>query len=161
MITTADVNKILEQNYTNQLLYVVSKQIEGGSNKTIPLGDKPSSSKYSPNIETNPTFKIPDFSREKFPKLTDKFSNSAELLEKINDQLSMLKLTGNQSSRKLSIIHESKEQIKYVGKGRYNIKKNYYDKPSFPDMQFEENAFTSSSANDGGSIVEWNIDGLA
>ncbi|KAH0775051.1 hypothetical protein KY290_012188 [Solanum tuberosum] len=38
--------------------------------------------------------------------------------------------------------------------------KNYHNKPSFPDLQYEENAFLSTSAHEGRSITEWNIDGL-
>ncbi|KAH0650255.1 hypothetical protein KY284_030167 [Solanum tuberosum] len=39
--------------------------------------------------------------------------------------------------------------------------KNYHDKPSFPDLQYEENAFLTTSSHEGRSITEWNIDGLA
>ena len=38
--------------------------------------------------------------------------------------------------------------------------KNYHSKPSFPDLQYEENAFLSTSSHEGRSITEWNIDGL-
>ncbi|KAH0739963.1 hypothetical protein KY290_033006 [Solanum tuberosum] len=38
--------------------------------------------------------------------------------------------------------------------------KNYHTNPSFPDLQYEENAFLSTSSHEGRSITEWNIDGL-
>lgn len=200
LIITADINRVLEQNnYTNQLLYVVAKQIERSSKGSTSIGDKPCTSKYNPHIEANPIFKIPEFSRDKFPKLTSQISADPEILEQINDQLMKLKLSSSKPTEKpiakpssskptekpiakpsgskptenpgtsrskpatdkIGMINESKEQIHYIKTGQYHNKKNFYARPYFPDMQFEENVFLSSSSNDVGSITEWNIDGLA
>lgn len=72
--THGDIDKILEQNnYSNQILYVISKQIEktsSGLGQTSSIADKPSSSKSSPQIETHPIFKVPEFSKENYPKLS-------------------------------------------------------------------------------------------
>ena len=39
--------------------------------------------------------------------------------------------------------------------------RNYYPRPTFPDMQFEErNQYTQASYTNG-TIYEWNIDGMA
>ena len=38
--------------------------------------------------------------------------------------------------------------------------RNYYPRPTFPDMQFEErNQYTQASYTSG-TIYEWNIDGM-
>lgn len=67
----------------------------------------------------NPVFKIPEFSRGKFPKLTDQFSNASDFLEKINNQLTKLKLTEspNSSGSKLGMINELKDQVHYFDQG--------------------------------------------
>lgn len=150
--TLGDINKILEQNnYTNQILHVVSKQIEetsSGLKPPISIAEKPSTS--SPHIETNPIFKIPEFSKENYPKLSPEFSKSSVLLERINDELS-----------KLNISRGDKLSTLLTQANRHPHKKNFYSKPSFPDVQFEENHLHIQSSTDGSSIIEWNIDGMA
>ena len=37
-------------------------------------------------------------------------------------------------------------------------RKNYYSKPSFPDVQLEERNYQLAASYDGGSFYEWNID---
>ncbi|KAM3204581.1 hypothetical protein P3L10_027990 [Capsicum annuum] len=149
-----DVDRVLEQNnYTNQLLYVVATQIENSKGPTS-IGDKTSTSKYNSNIEVSPIFKIPKFSRENFPELDCQFSSSLDLLEKINDPLLKLKFTENPNSVESPKIRttESSELTKDP---------KPTEEPSSSDTQFEENFFLPSSSHDGGSITEWNIDGLA
>ncbi|KAH0654226.1 hypothetical protein KY289_031904 [Solanum tuberosum] len=107
LLTFADIDRVVEQNnYSNQILHVISRQIED-TKPTISGRPTPASTSSSHNIETYPGFKIPEFSKEKFPKLSD-----------------------------------------------------LLNKPSFPDLQYEENAFLSTSSHEGRSITEWNIDGL-
>ncbi|KAM3287510.1 hypothetical protein P3S67_020940 [Capsicum chacoense] len=145
-----DVDRVLEQNnYTNQLLYVVAKQIENSKEPTS-IGDKTSTSKYNSNIKVSPIFKIPKFSRENFPELDSQFRSSPDLLEKINDPLLKLKFTENPNPVESPKIRttESSELTKDP---------KPTEEPSSSDMQFEENVFL----HDGGSITEWNIDWLA
>ncbi|KAG5576687.1 hypothetical protein H5410_056821 [Solanum commersonii] len=74
--TIKDIKRILQlNNYTNQLLYVVSNQILEADNKSI-FKDKPSLSYNGKNkkIET-PIFNLPEFSNEKFPRKS-KLDNS-------------------------------------------------------------------------------------
>ena len=96
-VTVADINKVFEQNnYTNQVLHVVSKQIEDSSynySGTSQIGNKPSSSKPGFNLETNPIFKIHKFSPEDFPKPTSEFNNSPEILERISDELKRIRIS--------------------------------------------------------------------
>ena len=37
-------------------------------------------------------------------------------------------------------------------------RKNYYSKPSFPDVQLEKRNYQLATSNDGSSFNEWNID---
>ena len=37
-------------------------------------------------------------------------------------------------------------------------RKNYYSKPSFPDVQLEERNYQLAASYDGSSFYEWNID---
>ena len=39
-------------------------------------------------------------------------------------------------------------------------RKNYYSKPSFPDVQLEERNCQLAASYDGSSFYEWNIDGM-
>ncbi|KAF3638177.1 hypothetical protein FXO38_21137 [Capsicum annuum] len=104
LITNSNINRVLKQNnYTNQLLYVVAKQVENCKGSTS-IGDKPITSKYNPHIQTNPIFKIPKFSRDKFPKLASQISTDPNILEKINDQLMKLKPTEKPNSSSSNLI---------------------------------------------------------
>lgn len=122
--------------------------------------DKPNTSKIGPNIETNPIFRIPQFSKDKFPNLEKEISLT--IIEKIADSLSKLRLKGDSNSSKIELIQEAAgtESVNKMD-SRYSTRKNYYPRPSFPDTQFEENVFLSTASHSGGDITEWNIDGLA
>lgn len=85
IVTVEDINKVFEQNnYTNQALHIVSKQIEESTynhSGTSKISSKPCSSKSGFNLKTNPIFKIHKFTPEDFPKPTSEFSNTPEILE--------------------------------------------------------------------------------
>ena len=151
LITADNVNQIIEQNnYTNQILHVVSRKIEDSSKQKVSnqIGNKPSSSKTIEKGETIPIFKVPEFSKENFPDLSKKDDNSS-LIERISEQLSKLNVT---KGNNLGAIHSD---------NRFPNKRNYYPKPSFPDVQFEENHLHPYAHADGNGITEWNIDGMA
>ncbi|KAG5577364.1 hypothetical protein H5410_057498 [Solanum commersonii] len=115
----------------------------------------PASTSSSHNIETYPGFKIPEFSKEKFPKLSDTFEVIGNIIEKINAQLYNFNISvkDHKTSKKVSTLEEeldSRSQEKFnllqkLASSRFHNMKNYDSKPSFPDLQ---------------SITEWNIDGL-
>ncbi|XP_016509474.2 uncharacterized protein LOC107826943 isoform X1 [Nicotiana tabacum] len=215
-----DLNKIIVQNnYTNNLLHVVANQLKDTNKIRIPT-----KSTVAPTIETHPTIRIPEFSKEKFPQLKDKFDFTNELLEKIEQlktKLSVSKIHTEQasSSRDKTIeLHKLQQQLtslnktyetilkdetipdreakliiiekasnecsnsinkikplvtlkiisantpevsRIMGNPRHPNKKNYYGRPTFPDVQFEEDVYLSYSSHDGTGIIEWNIDGLA
>ncbi|XP_070002975.1 uncharacterized protein [Nicotiana sylvestris] len=213
-----DLNKIIVQNnYTNNLLHVVANQLKDTNRLGIPT-----KSTVAPTIETHPTIKIPEFSKEKFPQLKDKFDFTNELLaEQLKTKLSISKIHTEQTSdsidktielhklqnqltslnktyeailkdesipdreSKLIIIEKASNECsdsinkikplvtlktisantpevsRIMGNPRHPNKKNYYGRPTFPDVQFEEDIYLSYSSHDGTGISEWNIDGLA
>jgi hypothetical protein len=53
-----------------------------------------------------------------------------------------------------SEINRIRKHMGYQGRTR-----NYYPRPSFPDLQFEEARDMVASSYNGSSIIEWNIDG--
>jgi hypothetical protein len=53
-----------------------------------------------------------------------------------------------------SEINRIRKHMGYQGRTR-----NYYPRPSFPDLQFEESRDMVASSYTGNSIIEWNIDG--
>ena len=150
-VTVAYINKVFKKNnYTNKILHIVSKQIEDYNNNysgTSQICNIPSSSKNGFNLETSPIFKIHEFSPEPFSKPSNEFNKSPEILKRINDQLSKLKIS---QGGKISAL---KDQL--------NFFKNFYPRPSFHDVQFQENHMHPQQNADGTGITEWNIDGMA
>ncbi|KAH0672434.1 hypothetical protein KY290_024673 [Solanum tuberosum] len=168
-LTSADIDRVVEQNnYFNQILHIISRQIED-TKPTISGRPTPSSTSSSHNIETYPGFKIPEFSKEKFPKLSDTFEVTGNIIEKINAQLYNFNISAKDAKtpEKVSTLQEEPTSTqeksnllqKLPSSCFHNIK-NYHNKPSFPDLQYEENAFLSTSYHERRSITEWNIDGL-
>ncbi|KAG5576685.1 hypothetical protein H5410_056819 [Solanum commersonii] len=85
--TNKDKNKILQQNnYRNQLLYVVSNQILRDDNKSD-IKDKLSSSykDKNKNLETYPIIKLPELPKAKFSNIEQKLEISNELIGIINE----------------------------------------------------------------------------
>nr|KAJ0226368.1 hypothetical protein LSAT_V11C100041070 [Lactuca sativa] len=72
----------------------------------------------------------------------------------INDDINQL--TNDFSN--LNIIHQSKQST--FGKNPKPTIRNFWDRPSLPDVQLEEQTFQfDRSQYDGNSVYEWNIDG--
>ncbi|KAG5606258.1 hypothetical protein H5410_027750 [Solanum commersonii] len=125
----------------------------------------------SDKTETYPGFKIPEFSKKRFPKLSDTFEVTENIIEKINARLNNFNISEKEdkTSNKVTILEEepnpkSQEKsnlLQKLASSHFHNMKNYHNKPSFPDLQYEENAFLSTSSHEGRSITEWNIDGLA
>jgi len=81
--TNKDINKIIVQNnYTNNLLHVVYNQLKDTNKLGIPTRSITTS-----KIETHPLIKLPEYSKEKFPELEEKFDFSDKLLEQIEERL--------------------------------------------------------------------------
>ncbi|KAH0664623.1 hypothetical protein KY285_025829 [Solanum tuberosum] len=170
-LTSADIERVVEQNnYSNQILHTISRQIED-TKPSLSGKPTPASTTSNQSIETYPGFKIPEFSKDKFPKLSDTFEVTGNIIDKINAQLNNFNISvkEDKTSKKVSTLQEepkSKTQdksnlLQKLASSRFHNMKNYHDKPSFPDLQYEENTFLSTSSHEGRSITEWNIDGLA
>ncbi|KAH0719989.1 hypothetical protein KY284_005019 [Solanum tuberosum] len=86
LLTSADIDRVVEQNNYSKILHVISRQIEN-TKPTISKRPTPASTSSSNSIETYLGFKIPEFSKEKFPKLSDTFELTGNIIEKINAQL--------------------------------------------------------------------------
>ncbi|KAG5576325.1 hypothetical protein H5410_056459 [Solanum commersonii] len=54
----------------------------------------------------------------------------------------------------VSILQEKSTLLQKLASSRFHNMKNYHNKPSFPDLQYEENAFLSTSSHEGRSITE-------
>ncbi|KAG5578664.1 hypothetical protein H5410_058798 [Solanum commersonii] len=163
ILTTANIDRVVEQNnYSNQILHIISRQIED-TKPNLSGRPTPSSTSSNQNIETYPGFKIPEFSKEKFPKLSDTFEVTGNIIEKINAQLNNFNISirEDKTSKKVSTLHEETNLLQKLASSRFYNMKNYHDKPSFRTHTDEENAFLSTSSHEGRSITEWNIDGLA
>ncbi|KAH0719987.1 hypothetical protein KY284_005017 [Solanum tuberosum] len=82
LLTSAYQYRVVEQNnYSNQILHIISRQIED-TKPSISGRPTPASTSSSHNIETYPGFKIPEFSKEKFPKLSNTFEVTGNIIEK-------------------------------------------------------------------------------
>ncbi|KAG5587355.1 hypothetical protein H5410_047789 [Solanum commersonii] len=87
LLISADIDRVVEQNnYSNQVLHIISRQIED-TKPNLSGRPTPASTSSSHNIETYPGFKIPEFSKEKFPKLSYTFEVTENIIEKINAKL--------------------------------------------------------------------------
>ncbi|KAH0753194.1 hypothetical protein KY285_006342 [Solanum tuberosum] len=136
LLTSADIDRVVEQNnYSNQILHVISRQIED-TKPTISRRPTPASTSSSHNIENYPGFKIPEFSKEKFPKLSDTFKVTGNIIEKINAQLNNFNISvkDDKTPNKVSTLHEE------------------------PISQEKSNLFKKFARR---SITKWNIDCLA
>ncbi|KAH0722198.1 hypothetical protein KY285_004811 [Solanum tuberosum] len=117
----------------------------------------------SQNIETNPGFKLIEFSRDKFPKFKDTFEISGNILDKINEQLTNFNISTKDGTtqKKVSTLQEKSNLLHKLSNDRFHNMKNYHNSPSFPYLQYEENTFLSTSSHEGRGITERNIDVLA
>ncbi|KAG5606716.1 hypothetical protein H5410_028208 [Solanum commersonii] len=161
-VTSTNIDRVVEQNnHSNQILHVISRQIED-SKPSISRRPTPSSTSSNKNIEPNPGFKIIEFSREKFPKFKVTFEIYGNVIDKINEQLSNLNIStkDGKAEKKVSTLQEKTSLLHTLSNYHFHNRKNYHSRPSFPDLQYEENVFLSTSSHEGRGITEWNIDGL-
>ncbi|KAG5606586.1 hypothetical protein H5410_028078 [Solanum commersonii] len=162
-VTSADIDRVVEQNnYSNQILHTISKQIED-SKPSISRRPTPSSISSSQIIEPNPWFKLNVFSWQKFPKIKETFEISGNVLDKIDEQLSNFNNStkDGKTQNKISTLQGKTTLLHRPTNDHFHNRKNYHSRSSFPDLQYEENAFMSTSSQEGRDFIEWNIYGLA
>ena len=111
-----------------------------------------------------------------------KFSNdSNDLMQTLTDEISQLELSNRVSTSNTKSINmieeinpENVEQIQTIFEEKdpkinridHKFKqqtrtRNYYPRPTPPDLQYEERSQIVQSKYDGDDIYEWNIDGVS
>ncbi|KAK2414332.1 hypothetical protein QL285_036935 [Trifolium repens] len=151
-----DVNNIHSQlNYANQILHTMSQQLDRVEQflpETLETKvSDPTRPIYHYNIPTDKEIK----------DLTLGF-NPEQKLDELVDRLKILNI-GSTSEVKINTLSFEEEEniISRIDKPPRPKTRNYYPRPSFADVQFEErNSFIGDSYS-GDCIIEWNIDGAS
>ena len=178
---------IEQNNYTNQFLHVIGKQLnrveERVENKVIlQPGNQV---KPNPTLE-KPLVKLPT-TRQTSLRSKDKTAleivtqKLEELVKKepvtsspsSNPKLNVLDIhtTSSSSSRTSSNNEKEIEHLENQFQGLEvkrlhqptptNLTKNWYSRPAPPDLQFEERNVSNQFSISSGKLYEWNIDGLS
>ena len=184
------ITSIIEQNdFTNESLHVIGQQLDRIEEKIVERTDtieKPVSKKPISVKTKKPLIDLPS-QRE---KVMFKTSHS-KMLEVVDKMLFDLKVKteGTSKSTTCTISKNGKEivsdentdsdtvssvsvkkifdddlpEIKgFVGNPRpMSFTKNWYSRPTPPDMQFEERVFQTQFSVSADKIYEWNIDSLS
>ena len=183
-VKIADVDtpvlKIIEQNnFTNNSLHIIGQQLDRIEEKIV---EKPTSSKPE-----KPLIDLPNIYIYIYISLK---TSQAKTIEKVEQMLSDLKIKTEQNtsiSTTCAISRKEKEIVfddsidsdsstsasnktvlelpkvkRFVGKPNpMSFTKNWYSKPTPPDMQFEERIFQTQFSISADKLYEWNIDGLS
>jgi len=107
------------------------------------IKEKPKSNKVMPK-RTNPNQEVLDEIEKR-------------LKQTLNDTINVIEETKNSDS-----CSESPDRIKKIKRNnqRFPVSRNFYTRPTLPDIQSEEWSMDQPSAFDGNGITEWNIDGM-
>ncbi|KAM2636698.1 hypothetical protein EV1_021297 [Malus domestica] len=164
------VKPVIEQNnFTNQSLHVIGKQLDKIETKIDHLSIKPlskelplTSFRESPSLKTSTSVKI------------------EQMLHKLEKDKSVRVINNPHGSETPSSIPDSEDEsidsiiqmeqaFQSLELKRLNVKrtnptsltKNWYPRPTPPDLQFEERNFQSQFTVSSDKLYEWNIDGLS
>ncbi|CAL9004304.1 unnamed protein product [Prunus brigantina] len=187
---TNELNKCLveQNNYTNQSLVVVEKQLDKIETKIDKL------------LPTTPKLKSVDKPLVQFQDLQPKFalktSSTTKKIEEMLEQLSPMKgeksgvkVIGSSSFAIVNSASDSDESLETIESSNISkienafknleleselkvkrltnrinptsLIKNWYPKPTPPDIQFEERNNLSQFSVSSDKLYEWNIDGLS
>jgi hypothetical protein len=180
--STTDVSsesrKIIEQNnFVNQSLHTIGQQLDRIEEKISPtstkiekplisllekrksLGLKPKSQKNIEKIEQMLSkLKIGQASSSKtITPIFQRFSDSDSISSNNSTNSDIRTLEKNFGKTDL----EPKLQRIFDNSKPFNITKNWYSRPTPPDLQFEERFLQSQFSVLSDKIYEWNIDGLS
>jgi len=188
--TYSDVQKIHQQlNFTNTAISTLAEQLNYVATRMDDMQTPiPNSAETYANSISNPFFKVEGVSRKDQEDLTTAFSNTM-LLNQITQQLKALNLDSastscldktcvqNNNTETESNDSEEDDEAEIeelaqnfeesslaINKIRYentSATRNYYTKPTPPDLQFEDRGTFATNHFDGQSIYTWNIDGKA
>ena len=184
------ITSIIEQkNFTNESLHIIGLQLdrieEKIVEKTISI-EKPASEKSVFVKTEKPLIDLPS-QREKVMFKTSQ-SKMLEIVDKILSDLKV-KTEGTSRSTACIISKNGKEIVsdentdsdtvssvsakkifdddlpeikRFVGNPKLmSFTKNWYSRPTPPDMQFEERVFQTQFSISADNLYEWNIDGLS
>ncbi|KAI5339378.1 hypothetical protein L3X38_018650 [Prunus dulcis] len=181
--------KLIEQNnYTNQSLITIGKQLDTIETKVDLLSPPAADSrprhkvekpivqfqelKTSPVLKVNSTMKkIEDMLAQLTPvkpekddpsgiKTLDAFAASQSESESVSSETSDISKIEN-AFRNLEV--QTEPRVKKIEKhiSPTSLTKNWYPRPTPPDIQFEERNFQTQFSVSSDKLYEWNIDGLS
>ncbi|CAL8990427.1 unnamed protein product [Prunus brigantina] len=185
---TGDSNrKLIEQNnYANQSIIVIGKQLDkietkidkisSPETKSKPKIEKPivqfQDLKSSPTLKIKPTMKkieemleqlTPSRAEKSGLKTLDSFANTnssesePETIESENSDI--LKIENAFKNLEVQVEPKIKRLDRHISPT--SLTKNWYPKPTPPDIQFEERNFQTQFSVSSDKLYEWNIDGLS
>ncbi|KAI8568334.1 hypothetical protein RHMOL_Rhmol02G0190000 [Rhododendron molle] len=179
----SDCKQIIEQvNYTNQCLKVIGEQLDKIETK-IDEGETnctPSSSK----IIEKPLILLPERRSQiklnpdkNIQKIEDMLQKLIVKSEPVKTQVAVLTQADDDSSQPSSTDDEISnlqaqftsqpgnpgniKRLIYPTTNPTSLTKNWYSRPTPPDLQFEENNLASQFSVSASKLYEWNIDGLS
>ncbi|CAL2257670.1 unnamed protein product [Prunus armeniaca] len=177
--------RLIEQkNYTNQSLIVIGKQLDTIETKIDKISSPEIKSKTkvekpivqfqdlqsSPTLKIKPTMKkieemleqlTPSKAEKSDLKTLDSFANPSESEpETTNYETSNISKIEN-AFRNLEVQVEPKVKKLEKHISPTSLTKNWYPRPTPPDIQFEERNFQTQFSVSSDKLYEWNIDGLS
>ena len=186
--TYSDIQKIHQQlNYTNTAISTLAGQLNHVATRMDDIQTPiPNSAETYANSISKPFFKVDSVPRKDQEEFTTAFSNTM-LLNQITQQLNALNINSPSTScidktcsQTQNIETESEDSegetindivqnfedenplaINKISYENTSATRNYYTKPTPPDLQFEERGTFATNHFDGQSIYTWNIDGKA
>ena len=187
--TTEDIKKIFQQNnYSNQILHTIASQVnlvhEKISHEPVRFPrdiSKPHFQVQSlpkdslKHVSLHPSTIIERINQklEETTKGKDKVDGTSkdQLIQCIDkDEASTISTTSDNDIQSVEEIFndEDPELNKLFRARRTNNRfrqntstRNYYPRPTPPDLQFEERSKFKAATYDGHSIYEWNVDGMS
>jgi hypothetical protein len=138
-------------NYTNQTLNTIAQQlsrIEG----ILPMPKEEVTTKLDPN---RPIYKY------EVPSKTTVTKMKLGPEEKIDELILKLNKMNLASSSTINTLSQGESSINRLGPGPQPRTRNFYPRPSFADVQFEERFNFVENSYSGQAITKWNIDGAS
>ncbi|CAL8074927.1 unnamed protein product [Prunus armeniaca] len=182
-----DNRRLIEQNnYTNQSLIVIGKQLDtietkidkisSPEIKSKPKIGKPivqfQDLKSSPTLKIKPTMKkIEEMLEQLTPSKAEKSGlKTLDSFAIINSSESEPETTESETSN-ISKIEDAFKNLEVQVEPKIkrldrhisptSLTKNWYPRPTPPDIQFEERNFQTQFSVSSDKLYEWNIDGLS
>ena len=173
-IKLKDIKGLQQQNnFTNQMLGTISSQLNRIEGKSFTNNYKPENEKEKTKSE-NPLFKPMkplklggNKNNDDLVKILTQKLYSIDVKDPSSSKDQINFLSGSETSSTVSEtliqnLNESKQEKEQINKLKtwHKRSKNFYQRPTSPDLQFEERQTKQNSYNNC-EIYYWNIDGLS